>query len=147
MRTPADEPAQLPVTLGAAGALTPVPEPDQLPALVALSSAATVFAWEEFFSGRVRNAHTRAAYLHAHFAKFGCYECHGREAQGSTATGPRLGPNPIAYNRFIAYIRKPAGEMPPYTAKVVTEQQAADIYAFLQSLPRPPAAETIPLLK
>ena len=81
------------------------------------------------------------------FAKFGCYECHGREAQGSTATGPRLGPNPIAYNRFIAYIRKPAGEMPPYTAKVVTEQQAADIYAFLQSLPRPPAAETIPLLK
>jgi len=81
------------------------------------------------------------------FAKFGCYECHGREAQGSTATGPRLGPNPIAYNRFIAYIRKPAGEMPPYTAKVVTEQQVADIYAFLQSLPRPPAAETIPLLK
>ena len=81
------------------------------------------------------------------FAKFGCYECHGREAQGSTATGPRLGPNPIAYNRFIAYIRKPAGEMPPYTAKVVTEQQAADIYAFLQSLPRPPAAETIPILK
>ena len=81
------------------------------------------------------------------FAKFGCYECHGREAQGSTATGPRLGPNPIPYNRFIAYIRKPAGEMPPYTAKVVTEQQAADIYAFLQSLPRPPAAETIPLLK
>ena len=81
------------------------------------------------------------------FARFGCYECHGREAQGSTATGPRLGPNPIAYNRFIAYIRKPAGEMPPYTAKVVTEQQAADIYAFLQALPRPPAAETIPLLK
>ena len=81
------------------------------------------------------------------FAKFGCYECHGREAQGSTATGPRLGPNPIAYNRFIAYIRKPAGEMPPYTAKVVTEQQVADIYAFLQALPRPPAAETIPLLK
>ena len=81
------------------------------------------------------------------FAKFGCYECHGREAQGSTATGPRLGPNPIAYTRFISYIRKPTGDMPPYTAKVVTEQQAADIYAFLQSLPRPPAAENIPLLK
>jgi len=81
------------------------------------------------------------------FAKFGCYECHGREAQGATATGPRLGPNPIAYTRFVAYIRKPSGEMPPYTAKVVTEQQAADIYAFLQSLPRPPAVETIPLLK
>ena len=81
------------------------------------------------------------------FAKFGCYECHGREAQGATATGPRLGPNPIGYTRFISYIRKPAGEMPPYTAKVVTEQQVADIYAFLQSLPRPPAVENIPLLK
>src|SRR6266508_3047358 len=81
------------------------------------------------------------------FAKFGCYECHGREAQGSTATGPRLGPNPIAYTRFISYIRKPAGEMPPYTAKVVTDQQAADIYAFLQALPRPPAVESIPLLR
>ena len=81
------------------------------------------------------------------FAKFGCYECHGREAQGSTATGPRLGPNTIAYNRFLSYIRKPAGEMPPYTAKVVTDPQAADIYAFLQALPRPPAVESIPLLR
>src|SRR5262245_8316506 len=57
-------------------------------------------------------------------AKIGCDQCHGREGQGATATGARLGPNPIAYNRFIAYIRKPAGDMPPYTAKVVTEQQA-----------------------
>src|SRR5439155_24020208 len=81
------------------------------------------------------------------FAKFGCCECHGREAQGSTATGPRLGPNPIAYNRFLSYIRKPAGEMPRYAAKVVTDAQAADIYAFLQALPRPPAVESIPLLR
>ena len=81
------------------------------------------------------------------YAKIGCYECHGREAQGATATGPRLGPNPVAYTRFISYIRKPTGDMPPYTAKVVTEQQLADIYAFLQSLPRPPAVESIPLLK
>ncbi len=81
------------------------------------------------------------------FVKFGCYECHGREAQGAGATGPRLGPSPIAYARFISYIRKPAGEMPPYTAKVVTDQQAADIYAFLQSLARPPAVQDIPLLR
>jgi hypothetical protein len=37
--------------------------------------------------------------------------------------------------------------MPPYTTKVVTEQQAADIYAYLQSLPKPPAVENILLLK
>lgn len=78
------------------------------------------------------------------FMKIGCYECHGREGQGAV-TGPRLNQNPITFARFNSYIRKPSGEMPPYTAKVVTDQQAADIYAFLQSLPKPPA--DIPLLK
>src|ERR1700704_6768493 len=81
------------------------------------------------------------------FAKIGCYQCHGREGQGSTATGPRLNQNPITYARFVSSIRKPSGEMPPYTAKVVSDQQAADIFAFLQSLPKPPALETVPLLK
>jgi ubiquinol-cytochrome c reductase cytochrome c subunit len=80
------------------------------------------------------------------FMKFGCYECHGREGQGAV-TGPRLNQNPITYARFTAYIRKPSGEMPPYTTKVVSEQQAADIYAFLQSLPKPPAVESVPLLR
>src|SRR5213083_2781160 len=80
------------------------------------------------------------------FMKYGCFECHGREAQGAV-TGPRLNQNPITYTRFISYIRKPSGEMPPYTAKVVSDQQAADIFAFLQSLPKPPSVESIPLLK
>src|SRR5678815_5176929 len=81
------------------------------------------------------------------FMKIGCYQCHGREGQGSTATGPRLNHNPITYSRFTTYIRKPTGEMPPYTTKVVSEQQAADLFAYLQSLPKPPAVESIPLLK
>ena len=55
--------------------------------------------------------------------------------------------NPITYARFVVYIRKPTGEMPPYTAKVVNDQQAADLFAFLQSLPKPPAVESVPLLK
>src|SRR5262245_55123504 len=81
------------------------------------------------------------------FAKIGCYQCHGREGQGSSATGPRLNQSPINYPRFVSYIRKPTGEMPPYTAKVVSEQQAADMFAFLQSLPKPVPVESIPLLK
>ncbi len=80
------------------------------------------------------------------FAKIGCYQCHGREGQGAV-TGPRLNQNPITFTRFVSYIRKPSGEMPPYTAKVVSDQQAADIFAFMQSLPRPPAVDSIPLLK
>jgi len=81
------------------------------------------------------------------YQKIGCYQCHGLEGQGATATGPRLSQNPITYARFMAYIRKPTGEMPPYTEKVVSDQQAADIFAFIQSLPRPTPPESIPLLK
>ena len=29
------------------------------------------------------------------FVSIGCYQCHGHEAQGSSATGPRLGPRAI----------------------------------------------------
>ena len=79
------------------------------------------------------------------FTSYGCYECHGREAQGGAA-GPRIGPNPPAFAAFQRYVRQPAGQMPPFTSKVVSDAELADIYAFLQSLPQPPPAKSIPLL-
>jgi hypothetical protein len=36
--------------------------------------------------------------------------------------------------------------MPPYTAKVASDQDLADIYAYLKSFPTPPPAKDIPLL-
>jgi mono/diheme cytochrome c family protein len=81
------------------------------------------------------------------FVSVGCYQCHGYEAQGSTATGPRLGPRPISYAAFSRYIRQPAGQMPPYTIKIVPDTDLAHIYAFLLALPEPPSAQSIPLLK
>ncbi len=81
------------------------------------------------------------------FTSYGCYECHGREAQGSSATGPRLAPRPIAFAAFSKYLRQPTGLMPPYTSKVVSDADLADIHAFLRSRPQPPALESIPLLK
>ena len=81
------------------------------------------------------------------FARFGCYQCHQREAQGAAATGPRLGPHPIPYPNFVKYVRQPTGQMPPYTAKVVKDTELADIYAFLESLPEPPPVKDIPLLR
>ena len=81
------------------------------------------------------------------FVSIGCYQCHGYEAQGSTATGPRLGPRPIAFAALSKYVRHPTNQMPPFTTKVVSDAQLQDIYAFLRALPQPPDADTIPLLK
>ncbi|MBZ5500650.1 MAG: cytochrome c [Acidobacteriia bacterium] len=78
------------------------------------------------------------------FTTYGCYECHGRAAHGGV--GPRLGPDAIPFAAFLQYVRHPAGTMPPYTAKVASDQDLADIYAFLKTLPPPPQAKNIPLL-
>jgi mono/diheme cytochrome c family protein len=81
------------------------------------------------------------------FAADGCYQCHGYEAQGAVPTGPRLGPKPIAVAQFLKYVRQPTGQMPPYTAKSIPDKDLADIYAFLQALPAPPAVDSLPALK
>src|SRR5262245_29488157 len=81
------------------------------------------------------------------FISYGCYQCHGREAQGSSATGPRLGPRPIAFTAFSRYVRRPTGQMPPYTSKVVSDDDLANIYAYVQTRATPPAAQSIPLLR
>jgi ubiquinol-cytochrome c reductase cytochrome c subunit len=79
------------------------------------------------------------------FKKVGCYQCHGNEAQGGLS-GPRIGPNLFPPARFVEYLRKPTGEMPPYTAKVLSDQDIADIFAWVQARPRPPAVNTLPQL-
>lgn len=79
------------------------------------------------------------------FKKNGCYECHANEAQGGPQ-GPRIGPNPLPYPRFAAYVRNPTGDMPPFTSKVVSDDELASIYAFLQARPSPPPVKDIPLL-
>jgi len=80
------------------------------------------------------------------FVSFGCYECHGTMGQGARAAGMRIGPPPLEREEFMQYVRGPAGEMPPYTPKVVSDEQLADIYAYLQSIPKPPSPKSIPLL-
>ena len=78
------------------------------------------------------------------YSSYGCYQCHGYVGQGGA--GARLAPRPIAFAAFTRYVRKPTGQMPPYTGKVVSDQEMADIYAFLLTIPAPPAANTIPIL-
>ena len=79
------------------------------------------------------------------FSKYGCYQCHGTQGQGTTA-GARLAPKPIALAALIGYVRKPSGQMPPYTAKVVSDAELGDIRAYLATIPEPLPAKNIPLL-
>jgi ubiquinol-cytochrome c reductase cytochrome c subunit len=81
------------------------------------------------------------------FMKDGCYQCHGREGQGSVMSGPRIAPDPVPLEVLLRYVRKPSGEMPPYTEKVISDQELTDIYAYLQSRPHPPTAKANALLK
>jgi len=75
-----------------------------------------------------------------------CYACHGTEGQGGR-DGVRLAGSPPSLSVFRAYLRKPAGNMPAYTTRVLSEDDLLDIYAFLRSLPKPVSANTLPLLQ
>ena len=74
----------------------------------------------------------------------GCYQCHNTLAQGGE--GPRLAPRPISFQAFMKELRQPRDQMPPYTAKVISDKEIADIYAFLLTIPPPPAVTAIPIL-
>ena len=75
----------------------------------------------------------------------GCYSCHGFVGQGSRE-GPRLTPA-LPYPAFVAQLRTPRAIMPPYTAALVSDQQAADIHAYLANLPKPPDPKAVRLLQ
>lgn len=85
------------------------------------------------------------------YVAVGCYQCHGREGQGGSSApvgsyGPRLAPTKLPVSAIRAYVRHPSGGMPPYTAKVLSDSQIDDIYAFLKSAPAPRPVKDIPQL-
>jgi mono/diheme cytochrome c family protein len=80
------------------------------------------------------------------FLKDGCYECHGYVGQG-TKDGARIGPPVLNAQGLIRYVRRPAGAMPAFTEKVITDAELTDIYAYLKSIPAPKAVKDIPLLE
>jgi len=69
------------------------------------------------------------------FVAVGCWQCHGYEGQGGA--GPRIGPNPMPLPAFLAFVRAPGGDMPPYREAVLSNADLTDIHAFLAAR-RPP---------
>jgi len=79
------------------------------------------------------------------FVQHGCWQCHGLQGQGGIA-GKTLAPGPIAFEAFSAFVRSSNGPMPPYEEKILSKDDLADIYAYLESIPKPADAKSIPLL-
>ena len=75
----------------------------------------------------------------------GCSQCHGYVGQGGAA-GPKL-IDPSPFPAFVVQLRTPRQVMPPYTERVMSEQQIADIYAHVKTFPPPPDPATIPILR
>lgn len=80
------------------------------------------------------------------FREKGCWQCHGFEGQGGSA-GPRLANTQLPEDGLIAFVHNTSGAMPPFSEKIVSDAQLSDIYAYLQSRPKPADPKTIQLLQ
>jgi mono/diheme cytochrome c family protein len=74
----------------------------------------------------------------------GCWQCHGYQGQGGS--GPKLAPTPLPYDAVFRQLRKPRGTMPVYTHVTTPDQDVADIYAYLQTIPKAKTVAEIPAL-
>jgi ubiquinol-cytochrome c reductase cytochrome c subunit len=79
------------------------------------------------------------------FTKETCYFCHGTVGQGGR-DGARIAQTALNVQGFIRYVRRPAGAMPAFTDKLLSDQELTDIYAYLKTLPAAKAPKDIPLL-
>jgi mono/diheme cytochrome c family protein len=78
----------------------------------------------------------------------GCFECHGRSGQGGVMNyqTPALAKLEMPVESFIAFLRAAPNDMPAFSADVLSDKDAADIDAFLQSLPGRQPVKDFPLL-
>lgn len=81
------------------------------------------------------------------FQDFGCSACHGTTGAGGGWQGPKLAPEPISYEAFLMQLREPAAKMPRYSPAVLSDREAAGLYAYLRAVPKGRSADQIEMLK
>jgi mono/diheme cytochrome c family protein len=82
------------------------------------------------------------------YMKYMCYTCHGTIGQGADrGTGPKLTPGMLPYPAFALQVRTPRLDMPAYRKEFVSDQELADMYAYLMTIKASPAPQDLPLLK
>lgn len=82
------------------------------------------------------------------FLAEGCFTCHGRSGQGGAYNGPApiLAHTMLPFDGFKGQIRNPSNDMPAFSDAVLSDQDIADIYAFVQTLPGAGSAKDHPIL-
>ena len=82
------------------------------------------------------------------YVAHGCWQCHGFEGHGSVATsnGTVIAHTQLPFEAFESFVRSTNRAMPPYREAILSKADLTDIYAYLQSVPKPPDAASIPLL-
>ena len=77
-----------------------------------------------------------------------CHSCHGTVGQGGDrGAGPKIAPNPFPWEAFAHQTRRPRSSMPRYPVEVLSDQELADIYAYVSSIKAGPSAKDIPALR
>ena len=106
----------------------------------ALASLATIPAHADAPKGDV--ARGKAAYM-----KNMCYTCHGTAGQGGDrGSGPRIAP-PFPWEAFTTAVRRPRESMPRYPVEYTSDQELADMHAYLTAFKAGAKSADIPLLK
>ena len=77
------------------------------------------------------------------YLRYSCYACHSYDGHGGA--GARLVPMRLTVERFTNYVHNPR-QMPPYSSRLLSDVQLADLFAYIKSLPVSPEAKDIPLL-
>jgi mono/diheme cytochrome c family protein len=114
--------------------------------LAGATLSAAVFAASSAVAAQAAAPAGDAAKGQASFERTGCWQCHGRQGQGGRE-GPRIAsPVPMTWPALSVFVRTTRRNMPPYTEKVLSNQELADIYVYLRSIPPAPDFKTIPLL-
>ena len=109
-------------------------------AALLILAASVVFAQEPAPDGKPERGYQ--IYL-----KVQCYTCHGTIGHGGDrGSGPAIAPNPLPYEAYESEMRTPRQTMPAYRKEFLSDQDLADIYAYLLSIKPSAEAKDIPLL-
>jgi mono/diheme cytochrome c family protein len=111
--------------------------------------AAAAFAMSAEGNGRAQDAPPgNAANGKTLYLAQGCFTCHGRAGQGGALNGPApsLAKTEMPFEGFAGQLRDPANDMPAYSKALLSDQDVADIYAYVESVPGRQSPKDIPLL-